>query len=70
MDREELPFNLAVRSWVYRADQGFDTMVAFGDTRDLRPTGTVLFVNCPYPTLESDTLPPQPLTIGPYAQHS
>jgi hypothetical protein len=70
MDREELPFNRAERSWVYRAAKGFDTTVAFGSTRDLRPTGTVLFVNCPYPTLECDALPPQPLTIGPHAQHS
>lgn len=51
MDREELPFNRAERIWVYRAAKGSDTTVAFGSTRDLRPTGTVLFVNCPYPTL-------------------
>ena len=68
MDREELPFNRAERSWVYRAAKGFDTTVAFGSTRDLRPTGTVLFVNCPYPTLERDALKPQPMSIGPHAQ--
>jgi glutamate synthase domain-containing protein 2 len=67
MDREELPFNRAERSWVYRAAKGSDTTVAFGSTRDLRPTGTVLFVNCPYPTLERDAHPPEPLTIGPHA---
>ena len=54
MDREELPFNRAERSWVYRAAKGEDTTIAFGSTRDLRPTGTVLFVNCAYPTLEQD----------------
>ena len=68
MDREELPFNRAERSWVYRAAKGSDTTVAFGSTRDLRPTGTVLFVNCPYPTLERDAHPPEPLTIGPHAR--
>ncbi len=68
MDREELPFNRAERSWVYRAAKGSDTTVAFGSTRDLRPTGTVLFVNCPYPTLERDALKPQPMSIGPHAQ--
>ena len=65
MDREELPFNRAERSWVYRAAKGADTTVAFGSTRDLRPTGTVLFVNCPYPTLERDALEAAPIVFGP-----
>jgi glutamate synthase domain-containing protein 2 len=48
MDREELPFNRAQRSWVYRAAKDLDNTVAFGSTHDLRQTGTVLFVNtCP-----------------------
>jgi glutamate synthase domain-containing protein 2 len=66
MDREELPFNRADRSWVYRAAKGEKTTVAFGSTRDLRPTGTVLFVNCAYPTLEQDAEKPKPLVIGPH----
>jgi hypothetical protein len=37
MDREELPFNRAERSWVYRAAKNVDSSVAFGSTRDLRP---------------------------------
>jgi hypothetical protein len=36
-DREEMPFNRAQRSWVYRAAKDIDTTVAFGSTRDLRP---------------------------------
>ena len=32
MDREELPFNRAQRSWVYRAAKHIDTTVAFGST--------------------------------------
>ena len=51
LDREEMPFNRAERSWVYRAAKGVDNTVAFGSTRDLRPTGTVIFVKCPYPVL-------------------
>ena len=51
MDREEMPSNRAERSWVYRAAKGEDTMAAFGSTRDLNPVGSVVFVNCPYPTL-------------------
>ena len=65
MDREELPFNRAERSWVYQAAKGLPTTVAFGSTRDLKPTGTVIFVNCPYPTLETDAVEPGPVVIGP-----
>ena len=45
LDREELPFNRAERSWVYRATTSADTTIAFGSTRDMRPAGTVIFVN-------------------------
>lgn len=65
MDREELPFNRAQRSWVYRAAKNMDNTSAFGSTRDLRSPGTVLFVNCPFPTLEQDAVVTQPITIGP-----
>ena len=51
MDREEMPFNRAERTWVYRAAKGVDTTVAFGSTRDLRKPGTVIFANTAYPTL-------------------
>ncbi|WP_171102000.1 FMN-binding glutamate synthase family protein [Ruegeria sp. HKCCD7255] len=67
-DREEMPFNRAERSWVYRAAKNVDSTVAFGSTRDLRPTGTVYFVNCPFPTLEQDAQPPSMVTVGPYAR--
>ncbi len=67
-DREEMPFNRAQRSWVYRAAKGVDSTVAFGSTLNLAPAGTPIFVNCPYPTLESDTAPTKPLLIGPYAK--
>lgn len=69
LDREEMPFNRAERSWVYRAAKNVDSTVAFGSTRDLRPTGTVYFVNCPFPTLEKDAIEPTAVTIGPYAKH-
>jgi len=67
MDREEMPFNRAQRSWAYRAAKNIDNTVAFGSTRDLRPPGTVLFVNCPFPTLGEDTVVPDAVTIGPYS---
>jgi len=65
MDREELPFNRAQRSWAYRAAKDIDNTVGFGSTRDLRIPGTVLFVNCPFPTLGVDATPVGHITIGP-----
>jgi glutamate synthase domain-containing protein 2 len=64
MDREELPFNRAQRSWVYRAGKNLPNTVAFGSSRDIRRPGSVLFVNCPFPTLGDDAVPPGPITIG------
>ncbi|MDP2031456.1 MAG: FMN-binding glutamate synthase family protein [Thiobacillus sp.] len=69
MDREEMPFNRAQRSWVYRAAKNIDNTVAFGSTRDLRPAGSVLFVNTPFPTLNEDAVPPHAVTIGPDCKH-
>ncbi len=68
-DREEMPFNRAQRSWAYRAAKNIDNTIAFGSTRDLRPPGTVLFVNCPYPTLGEDVVEPKSVTIGPYCNN-
>ena len=47
MDREEMPFNRAQRSWVYRAAKNSDRNVAFGSPRDLTRTGTIIFSNAP-----------------------
>jgi glutamate synthase domain-containing protein 2 len=68
MDREEMPFNRAERNWVYRAAQGKDNTVAFGSTKSLAPVGSVIFVNCPFPTLEEDAATTQPLLIGPHCE--
>jgi glutamate synthase domain-containing protein 2 len=67
-DREELPFNRAQRTWAYRAAKNVDSTVAFGSTRDLRPVGTYIFVNCPYPVLETDVSPTSAVEIGPYSR--
>jgi len=63
-DREELPFNRAERSWVYRACKRITNTVAFGSTRDLRRVGTVIFLNDPWPVLETDIVTPGEITIG------
>ncbi len=68
MDREEMPFNRAERSWVYRAAKNLDNTVPFGSTQNLTAPGTILFVNCPFPTLDSESAPPERLTIGPYCR--
>ncbi|MEM7083327.1 MAG: FMN-binding glutamate synthase family protein [Pseudomonadota bacterium] len=68
MDREELPFNRAERSWAYRAAKNVDSTVAFGSSRDIRRPGTPLFVNCPYPQLPEERTPPEPLLVGPYCK--
>ncbi len=64
MDREEMPFNRAERDWVYKSSKGEDNTIAFGSTKNLTPTGTVIFVNCPFPTLEEDAAAPPSLIIG------
>ena len=69
MDREELPFNRAERSWAYRAAKNVDSTIAFGSTRSLTPAGSVLFVNCPFPTLTEDAAEPGEVTLGPYCRH-
>ncbi len=69
MDREEMPFNRAERSWVYRAAKDLDNTTAFGSTRNLSPPGTILFVNCPFPTLGTDAAEVAAVTVGPDCDH-
>ena len=64
MDREEMPFNRAERDWIGRAAEGKDNTVAFGSSKVLTVSGTPIFVNCPYPTLDDDSVEVQPLRIG------
>lgn len=66
-EREELPFNRADRSWVYRAAKNVDTTIGFGSTRPLHTTGTVYFVSAPFPPLETKAAI-EPMTIGPFCE--
>ena len=63
-DREEMPFNRATRSWVYRLAKNEGGIIGFGSTYDLHAPGALIFVNAPFPVLESDRLPTPPLAIG------
>jgi glutamate synthase domain-containing protein 2 len=65
MDREEMPFNRAQRTWVYRAARNLDNTVPFGSTRDLKPAGTVLFANATFPDLDTTPAAAPPVIIGP-----
>ncbi len=67
-DREELPFNRAERSWVYRAAKNIDTTIGFGSTRPLNTTGTVYFVSAPFPVLADNKVEACPIEIGPYTK--
>jgi len=64
LDREELPFNRAQRSWVYRAAKNVDSTIAFGSTRPLSQPGDVIFLNCLFPTLSEDAVPITQVSIG------
>lgn len=63
-DREELPFNRAQRSWVYRAAKNVDSTVAFGSTHPINTPGDFLFLNGPFPPLEEEALPRRDIVFG------
>ncbi|MCL6269315.1 FMN-binding glutamate synthase family protein [Sansalvadorimonas sp. 2012CJ34-2] len=67
-DREELPFNRAQRSWVYRAAKNVDSTVSFGSTKPIKERGSILFLNCPYPTLTEDAHEIDSVLIGPFCE--
>ena len=64
MDREELPFNRAERSWVYRAAKKVDTTIPFGSTRQLTTPGEPFFLHSPFPILPEQATDTVPVTIG------
>lgn len=67
-DREEMPFNRADRSWVYRAAKDIDNNLGFGSTLDLNKPGTLIFLNSAFPIQEQDALMPSPVTVGPFCK--
>ncbi|GAB4057996.1 FMN-binding glutamate synthase family protein [Uliginosibacterium sediminicola] len=63
-DRDEMPFDRATRSWVYRLAKNEGGVIGFGSTYRLQDPGALIFVNAPFPVLEEDRLPTPPLIIG------
>ncbi len=68
MDREEMPFNRAQRSWVYRAAKNSDSTIAFGSTVNATAPGAVLFVPHPFPPLKTQEDHVHPVEIGPHCR--
>lgn len=64
MDREELPFNRAERSWAYKAAKKVDTTISFGSTRALNIKGDSIFLNSPFPILSEEAVEAEPVIIG------
>ena len=70
MDREEMPFNRAEREWVNRASKGKGNTIAFGSTKNLNIPGSIIFINCPFPMLDGDSVETRTVVIGEgYSKH-
>lgn len=54
MDREELPFNRAQRSWVARSAKDIDSTIPFGSTKPIKQPGQILFLNSMFPKLDEE----------------
>ena len=65
-DRDEMPFNRATRSWVYRVAKQEDGggLIGFGSTYDIKAPGAILFVNAAFPVQEWEKKPTPPMIIG------
>ena len=63
-DREEMPFDRATRSWVYRMAKNEGGIIGFGSTYRIHDTGALIFVNAPFPVLEEDQRTPPDRMIG------
>jgi glutamate synthase domain-containing protein 2 len=64
LDREELPFNRAQRSWVYRAAKDIDSTVAFGSTLPMNQPGDIIFLNGLFPPLDEEIKPRSEISFG------
>src|SRR5690606_2957589 len=63
-DRDEMPFNRATRSWIYKNAKNKGGIVGFGSTYNQPEAGALAFVNATFPILEEDQLPTPALSIG------
>jgi glutamate synthase domain-containing protein 2 len=68
MDREEMPFNRAHRSWIDGASEGEGRTIAFGSTKNLSAPGSIIFAPAPFPDNDVAQAHAQPMRIGPHAR--
>ena len=69
LDREELPFHRAARSWVYRAAKGLSTSVAFGSTRAMNTPNEVHFASAGFALLDEYCQTTPAKIIGAHCKH-
>ena len=62
-DREELPFNRAQRSWVYRAAKNIDSGSVWLHP-SAEPAGDFIFLNGLFPPLEEEVEARRPICFG------
>ncbi len=63
-DRDEMPFDRATRSWVYRMAKNEGGIIGFGSTYRIHAPGALVFVNAAFPVLEEEQQPTPALVIG------
>lgn len=63
-DRDEMPFDRATRSWVYRMAKNEGGIIGFGSTYRIHTPGALIFVNAPFPVLDEEKQATPALAIG------
>jgi hypothetical protein len=63
-DRDEMPFDRATRSWVYRMAKNEGGIIGFGSTYRIHEPGPLVFVNAPFPVLDEEQRATPPVLIG------
>ncbi len=63
-DRDEMPFDRATRSWVYRMAKNEGGIIGFGSTYRIHQAGALVFVNAPFPVLDEEQRATPPVLIG------
>jgi glutamate synthase domain-containing protein 2 len=63
-DREEMPFNRSMRSWVYRLAKDEGGTIGFGSTNNMSEPGNIIFVNAGFPVLDEELVPTPALIVG------
>lgn len=63
-DRDEMPFDRATRSWIYRMSKDEDKAVAFGSSYPLTREGSIVFSSAPFAVQVQEAEPTPEIAIG------